>query len=433
MQIRPIAISNTQPINAKRSQPVDFQNKQDAFACENPFIDKKPLIKRKIISPNQNINEYFDYISSKIFPSSEISRHSFSNLLKSGAITLSSNAYSNLENPKSAIGVSLDPKKTNAQHCAKLEEYLKDGIGVGINFCDFEDPIEKIKFINSYFKYREQDLERPGAGIALLNITHPKILDFISLKDNADYSEWCFDLSVIIDDEFLQKVDNDEDITLDDGTKIPAKKIYMKLLDSMYKSGEPGVIFSNERDFICDSCATAKLQENEGLSLAQINLSKFYNPQAKSLDLNLLSQSVNILALALKNIAPDGFIGILGYQDLLNQMGLNYGSKDAIKVLEDCLKIIKTQGEANGIKTAISPTGTTSRLLKTTPSIEPQNNPNATYWNELDTMAAAQKYLDGGISKTIILKDHHTIFDIDLILRYAKDNNIKGISVFKPR
>lgn len=428
MQIRPIAAQNVRPITMSKIQT--FQtNKEDSFMFENRFVDKKILVDRKIIQPQEDINAFFDRFSSFVFPNSA-NASSLSNLLKQGYVAFSTSTYADFNDPKSAIALTLDPSKSSASHCAKLEEYLSRGVGMGLNFSQFENPIEKLTYINKYFKYREPNLFRLPAGIALLNITHPKIMDFISLKDDADYKDWCFNNSVIMDKSFLEKVDNNEDLILDNGEKIPAKDVYNKLLDSMLKKGEPGIIFSSDKDFLCDCCAAAQLKENQGLNLAQINLSKFYDPKTNEIDYDYLSYSANILSLAMKNVAPDGYISVLGYQDLLNKMQLNYGSKKAIEILEKCLKLIKTQASANSLKMCISPSGATSRILKTTPSIEPCGNEKVTYWDELDTMKAAQKYLDGGISKTILLKKHHTIQDVDLIVRYANDNDLKGITVF---
>ena len=143
-----------------------------------------------------------------------------------------------------------------------------------------------------------------------------------------------------------------------------------------------------------------------------------------------MDNASNTLSCALKLVEKDGFIGVVGYQELLDKLNLKYGSDEAIKTLENCLKIIQKQAKNKDLKLAISPTGTISRLLKTTPSIEPKTNQDITYYQELDTMAAAQKYLDGGISKTIKLKDGYTTNDIDKIVRYAKQKGIKGLSVF---
>ena len=79
---------------------------------------------------------------------------------------------------------------------------------------------------------------------------------------------------------------------------------------------------------------------------------------------------------------------------------------------------------------ALSPTSTTSRILKTTPSIEPSDNTDLTYKQEIDTVAAAQKYLEGGVSKTIHLKKGASEKDVDEIIRYSKKKNLKGICVF---
>lgn len=420
-----------QPIQPyKNYNSVYFPKRTDKFCFENPFIDKKPLIKRKIINQNQDINSFFDDVSNKLFINSDDVKN-FSTLLKQGYVSLSSNAYSNLDDPKSAIAIKLDPKKSTISHCALLEEYIKNGVGIGINFSEFKNPIYEIKEINKYLKYREPALSRPPAAIGLLPVNHPKILDFIHLKDNKDYENWCFDLSVIIDDDFLSKVDKNEDITMSDGSKISANIIYHNLLSSMLESGEPAIIFSDDENYLCDCCAAAQLKENQGLNLAQINLSKFYNQKTKSIDYKLLKYAANLLSKGFKNIAPDGFIGILGYQKLLSYMGYNYGEKKANEILENCLKIIKKEVNSNGLKTAISPTGTISRLLKTTPSIEPNKNQPMNYYLEIDTLATAQKYIDAQISKTVNLRPESDIQDIDQIIRYSKQKGIKGISVFK--
>jgi len=429
MIIRPITKTpNIKQVNLQSKQTQNKIQEQDSFMTQEK-INKDILVNRKIIAPNEDVSAFFDSISAQIFPDSNLS-HSFSNLLKGGYIALSTSAYADLKDPKSAVALNLDETKSTAKHLAQLEEYIKDGVGVGINFSRFKNPIEEIKKINEYFKYREPSLIRPPAGIALLNITHPKIMDFITLKDNANYKDWCFNISVVMDENFLLKVDNNQDLILDDGTKLDAKRVYQKLLDSMLKKGEPGIVFSKSQNYLCDCCNATQLEENEGLNLAQINLSKFYNPKTKTFDYAFLSQSANVLAIALKRIAPNGYISILGYQDLLDKMELKYGSIEALEVLEKSLLTIKEQVSINNVKMCISPSGATSRILKTTPSIEPKLNCGITYWDEIETLATAQKYLEGGISKTINLNKTHSIQDVDLIIRACAERGIKGITVF---
>ena len=401
----------------------------DSFSYNDDNFDKSVLVRRGIITEDKDLSEFFDEISKEIFK--DENSKTLSSHLKQGYVSLSTSCYDDIKEPYSAKGVVLNPAKTPAANCAKLEDEILSNRGVGVNFSEFNYPIEQIRKINSYFKYREKSLRRPPAGIALLNVNHPQILDFITLKDNEDFKNWCFDLSVIVPSDFLAKVNNNEDITLSNGKTIRAKVIYHTLLNSMLKTGEPGVIFSDEKNYICDCCAAVPLKENENLTLAHINLAKFY--KNSELDVKSLSNAADILSKAMKNINPNGYIGIVGYQSLLDKMNINYGDPKAIETLENCLKTIKNETVKNNVKMAISPTGGVSRLLRVSPSIEPKDNSKISYYQELDTVAAAQKYMDGNISKTIILKPNSTLDDIDKIVRYSERSGLKGISVYNPK
>ena len=411
MIINPILFSPQQSKIQKTFLPLQKPDSIDISIDSN--FNKKPLLKRKIIKENLNVAAFFEDVSMKIF---KYRNEDFLSALKNKEITLSTSIYNNINHPNSAVGVELSKKNSTAKNLLELEDKIKNGEGIGINFSDFDEPKSEILKINDYFKYREKSTLRPPAGIGLLDIEHPKILDFITLKDNADYSKWCFDLSVVINDEFMKKVENNDKI---------AQKTYQTLLKSMKKTGEPGVIFSNDKNYLCDCCAAAPLKPNEGLTLGHINLAKFYNN--KEFDYKKLKKSTQLLASALKNVDKNSYIGILGYQDLLEQMNIEYGSTKANSILENSLKIIQETAHKNNLKTAISPTGTTSRFLKTTPSIEPNNS---NYTKEIETMAIAQKYLDGNISKTILLDKNTTVDDVDKIIKMSYEKKLKGISVF---
>ena len=247
--ITPIYLIQYQQV--QYAQPVVYQ--PDTVRIENAHINKKPLIDRRIIKADENINEFFDKISAQIFPNSNTAPY-FSQLLQYGYVSLSSSCYEDLKTPYSAKAVKLNPNKFPSQNCAFLEEYIKDGTGVGVNFNNFKNPIEQIKQINGYFKFRQPSTLRPPAGIALLSINHPKIIDFIKLKDNEDPKDWCFDLSVVMDDKFLSLVDTNQNVKMQDGSELPAREIYNTLLNSMQKTGEPGIVFSNNPNYICDCC-----------------------------------------------------------------------------------------------------------------------------------------------------------------------------------
>lgn len=428
--------------NVTNIKPIYFStflnnNKNAGFGAHFSFdsykfsgFNESILYNRGILDKNDSIDDFFSNISNTVFEKNSYESSQFLYYLKNGYISLSSSYYNDLSNPISAIALELNPNNPPSKNCAILEDYISKGVGVGLNFSEFNNPADQIKKINAYFKYREKDLKRPPAGIALLNVNHSKILDFINLKNNEDLKNWCFNLSVIIPNDFLNKVDNNENITLSDGSYLPARKIYHSLLLSMEKKGEPAIIFSDDINYNTDCCAVSELKTNEGLSVAHINLSKFF--ENGKINYTKLSLSTEILSKALLKTDKNAYIGILGYQALLDKLKLNYGENEANNVLENCMKVIRKQAKKQNIKLALSPTGTISKFLNTTPSIEPKNNIGLSYYKEIDTMACAQKYLDGNISKTIILKQNHDFQDIDCIIRYCFKKGIKEISVFKP-
>ena len=417
IKINPVC--HTLKINSFKKVNPTFKNATDSFVFENKNIDKKPLIQRGIIEKKQNINDFFDEFSALFF--NDDRKRELASQLKEGKISFSTNIYSDFKNPYSATRIDLDENKSTAFNLLKLKEPVSKGYGIGINFSKFQNPIDEIKNINSFFKSKENNYNRPPAFIGLLNVDHPMIMDFISLKNNANYSDWCFDLSVVLPDTFFEKLEKNEDITLKDGNKIKAEKIYSNLILSINKKGEPGIIFSNKTDYVCDCCAAKELKSGENLTLGQINVSKFYNQE---FDFEALKQSTSVLNSALKMLDDNASIGILGYQELLNKAKIEYGSDEALILLENILKTIKSQNAS----ITLSPTGTTSRILKTTPSMETDL---IDYKKQLKTLEIAQKQIDGQISNTIKITQNESEKEIDEIIKMAKQTGLKAITIFK--
>lgn len=403
---------NFLPVKPIKEILAKFKNGAKLFSFQGAVLDKSVLVSKGIIKEDTDLDAFFDEISFKIFNENN---QEFSSALKRGEISLSSMAYNNIKFPYSAIATALDENKSDGYNLSRIEEYIRNGMSIGINFSNFENPTDEINKVNKYLKYREPNIQRPPAAIGLLNINHPKIIDFIKLKYIPDFSNWCFDLSVVIDDDFMKKLENND---------AQASEIYRILLDSMNKSSEPGIIFSNKKNYLCDCCAAAPLNEGEKLTLGQVNLSKFCSNN--KFDFEKLKKDTQLLCSAMKKIDENSYISVLGYQDLLNKMNLKYGSDEALSLTEQIMTVISKTAHDNNIKTAISPTGGVSRLLKTTPSIEP-DIPDSI--SEIKTMAVFQKYLDGNISKTLLLNDNSTTDDVDNIVKMAYKSGLRGITV----
>ena len=102
---------------------------------------------------------------------------------------------------------------------------------------------------------------RRGANMGVLNVYHPDIEEFISAKSYEAGILNHFNLSVMIDDDFMGAVNDDREIYLhwpvyDDcgriikdekkwkiKKKVRARDIWDKIMRKAYESGEPGVLF----------------------------------------------------------------------------------------------------------------------------------------------------------------------------------------------
>jgi len=89
---------------------------------------------------------------------------------------------------------------------------------------------------------------RRGANMGILRIDHPDILEFITCKEN-DKEITNFNISVAITEDFMHKVEKNEEYDLIDPhtekavKKLNAKKVFDLIVKMAWKNGEPGIIF----------------------------------------------------------------------------------------------------------------------------------------------------------------------------------------------
>lgn len=105
-------------------------------------------------------------------------------------------------------------------------------------------------------------MNRRGAQMAILDVYHPDIYDFIDAKQHDTNTLQYFNMSVMVDDAFLKAVDKNEKIALrfpvydTNGNLLPindpqvkiyewvdAKELWDKITFNAYNTGEPGVFF----------------------------------------------------------------------------------------------------------------------------------------------------------------------------------------------
>ena len=239
---------------------------------------------------------------------------------------------------------------------------------------------------------------RRGANMGCLSIRHPDIYDFITAKANDTSKLNYFNISVMVDDDFLYAVENDEETWLhwpvyDDKfkiitdeskwqikKKIKAKELWNEILKQAYDTGEPGVLFydSMNRDnnisyaetiTATNPCgeylAGTVFDKSQGKQGGACNLGSLFlhnyvlNPFSENavLDKNLLKQSIyssvrfldniidkNNYPLPMFEIYQKNFrtigLGITGLGNMLMMLGLRYGSKESLEYVDDLMDFI---------------------------------------------------------------------------------------------
>jgi hypothetical protein len=232
---------------------------------------------------------------------------------------------------------------------------------------------------------------RKSASMGLLHINHPDIEDYIECKAK-DKEISNFNLSVILDDAFMQSVTGESNPLylqwyrhpeLGDSLEKPieSKDIFNKMCKRIWDNGEPGVMFSGNiiRDYFTDlddahilanPCSEALLSYSdikgdewlELCVLGSINLPKWIRLSSDDKDrvVNVLVSMLNdIIDLqdyvtplqekGMKYINRKIGIGVAGLATVLAMDGLKYSSNEAYEftklVFEDIGELAKKKSE----------------------------------------------------------------------------------------
>ena len=134
-----------------------------------------------------------------------------------------------------------------------------EGGGVGCLFSPLRPKNEKIlgkggkssgmvsfiKAADAVSKTIESGGQRRAAALACCDVSHPEVLDFINAKlVDGDISH--FNISVLVDEEFIKAVESDNDWTFKfkqkEYGKVKAREIWNLIVDNMIKKAEPGFL-----------------------------------------------------------------------------------------------------------------------------------------------------------------------------------------------
>jgi ribonucleoside-diphosphate reductase alpha chain len=344
-------------------------------------------------------------------------------------------------------------------------------------------PLSFMEVFNASTEVIKQGGKRRGANMAVLRVDHPDILEFITAKEKENALN-NFNISVGITDKFMKALKSNKDFELINPRsrkvvrKVPAKNIFGLITESAWNNGEPGVLFLDRINKdnptpalgsfeATNPCGEQPLLPYESCNLGSINLSKMV--KGKKVDWDKLKQVTHDAVHFLDNvIVKSKFplhkiteivrrnrkigLGVMGFADMLIQLGIPYNSKEALTLAGKVMKFIQDEGRKaskalakernifanynksiykkknmklrNATITTIAPTGTISTIANCSPSIEPlfavSYAKKTKDFQFLETNALFQKYAEG-------------ILNEKLEAEIAKQGSIQNIKKIPPK
>ena len=280
--------------------------------------------------------------------------------------------------------IPVDLRKSLEEVKRIITPYFQAEMGSGFDLSDVQDPVSTLRELNRSLLEIEGHVKRPPCGMALLKVDHPKVLDFIRMKRNDDFSTWRFNLSVSVTDAFMEAVEKNQEWIFSDQTKERAGRIFDEIVESSHFCGEPGIVFID--NFTRDNpvptleyksvapCAEIAMAPGEVCQFSYVNLSEMVHkgPREELLfDFDaLMNTSVlltrlldNGVEISIDNAVADGEViaskrrislGVCGFADLLLKLGIPYGSKRSLNLLGEIMSVINYHSKKVSVELAQS-------------------------------------------------------------------------------
>ena len=296
-------------------------------------------------------------------------------------------------------------------------------------------PVSFMRAFDGATEAVKQGSTRRGANMGILHVTHPDILKFIASKEDGT-SISNFNISVAVTEEWVEKVKNDEEYDLINPrtgkatSRLNARSVFRLLTEMAWKTGDPGIVFLDRinRDNptpklgqieSTNPCGEQPLLPYESCNLGSVNLARTvrYTGDGAEIDWGRLARVIKTAVHMLDNVIDMNSypipqidemskntrrigLGVMGFSDLLVQLGIPYDSEKALEVGGEVMSFVKQHtheasielAEARGVfpawkgsiydhpegprlrnsaPTTIAPTGTISIIAGCSSGVEP--------------------------------------------------------------
>jgi ribonucleoside-diphosphate reductase alpha chain len=271
---------------------------------------------------------------------------------------------------------------------------------------------------------------RRGASMAVLDVSHPDIYDFVTIKADSLSELTHFNLSVGVNDAFLRAVTRGGTHRLINPrtgktvARVLAADLFTAICEAAHRCGDPGLVFLDTinranptpacgRIEATNPCGEVPLLPYESCNLGSINLARMVSDsgvdwdrlaEVAELAVRFLDDVIDVsrypipeLDVATRATRKIG-LGVMGLAEMLASLGIPYDSERGVRLAGRIARCINQAAQAastrlaeergpfpafadsrfagsaprrNAQLTSIAPTGTISLIAGTTAGIEP--------------------------------------------------------------
>ena len=238
-----------------------------------------------------------------------------------------------------------------------------------------------VSFINAFDAATDvvkQGGTRRGANMGILHVTHPDILSFITSKEDGQHLS-NFNISVAVTEDFMRRVENNQTYDLVNPRtgqitgQLNAREVFERMTELAWRTGDPGIVFldrinrDNPNPQLGDiestnPCGEQPLLPYESCNLGSLNLARMvrYEGDDVAIDWARMSEVIGTAVHMLDSVIDMNDypideiadmsrktrrigLGVMGWSDLLIQMGVRYDSNEALELAEQVMEFIQRE------------------------------------------------------------------------------------------